>query len=242
MLISRSVILKTDDSTGVQLNDHSLLADEIQEGLERFQEYGYTSHPPDNSEALVVFPMGNRDHGICIAVDNRSFRLKALEKGEVAIYTDEGDSVILKRGNNIEINGSTSIKNTTTTFTINCTDAIVNSTSTTVNSETTDVNATTTATVTSPLATVNASTQTDIISPIINLTGNVNVAGNLSVSGPGASMSMNGTISLTGSMTATGDLADSGGSLDSLRTTYNSHTHDENGDGGGITDPPNQTA
>ncbi|EFO7235869.1 baseplate assembly protein, partial [Salmonella enterica] len=44
---------------------------------------------------------------------------------------------------------------------------------------------------------------------------------------------------------STGDIRDncdsSGKTMAEMRTTYNGHTHKENGDGGGITDKPGQS-
>jgi phage baseplate assembly protein V len=48
-----------------------------------------------------------------------------------------------------------------------------------------------------------------------------------------------GGLSATGLPTA-GSVEDTNGSMQEMRTIYNSHTHNENGDGGGITDDPNQ--
>lgn len=107
MSISRAVIETIKDDRGIQSMQASLLADEVQDDMERFQNYGFTSHPPKGSEGIAVFPGGDRSHGILIAVDNRTYRLKDLKGGEVAIYTDEGDSIILKRNHRIEVNTET---------------------------------------------------------------------------------------------------------------------------------------
>lgn len=74
--------------------------------------------PLPGAEALAAFIGGNRDHGIVIAVDDRRYRLRGLEGGEVAIYTDEGDKIVLKRGNKIEV--------TTQTFEVNTENYIIN--------------------------------------------------------------------------------------------------------------------
>jgi len=116
LMIGRGVVRNTDDSTSIQTVQVEILKDDIHD-LERFQNYGYTSVPLVTSEAVVVFPGGSKDHGIIVAVDDRRYRLRGLENGEVAIYTDEGDNIVLKRGNKIEAN--------TKTFTINAEDGII---------------------------------------------------------------------------------------------------------------------
>lgn len=52
-----------------------------------------------------------------------------------------------------------------------------------------------------------------------------------------------GDISSEGNIAAAGDISDQGDSSSSMATireVYNDHTHNENGDGGGVTDSPNQ--
>lgn len=105
LMVSRGVINMVNDTLGIQGVQVKLLDGEISE-MERFQDYGLTSVPPDKSEHVAVFIGGNRDHGVVIKCDNRKVRLKGLKKGEVAIYTDEGDNITLKRGHTIEVNAT----------------------------------------------------------------------------------------------------------------------------------------
>jgi phage baseplate assembly protein V len=97
------VIESTNDQSGIQRQDQSLLADEGKDGVERFQNYGFSSHPLRGAETLTVFLGGGRDHGVILACDDRLFRIRGLAEGEVAIYSDEGDTIILKRNNLIEV-------------------------------------------------------------------------------------------------------------------------------------------
>jgi phage baseplate assembly protein V len=73
--------------------------DETFEDREYFQHYGFTSRPKEGAE-IIIIREGN--HIIAIASDDRRYRI-ALEDGEVAIYTDEGDKIHLKRDRTIEI-------------------------------------------------------------------------------------------------------------------------------------------
>jgi len=97
MSIAKAVVDQINDSQGRQLVKIRVLSGETLSNVERFQNYGTTSYPPDSSDAAVVFAQGNRDQGIIVSVDNREFRLKNLEKGEVALYDDLGNKVHLKR-------------------------------------------------------------------------------------------------------------------------------------------------
>ncbi|KAF1051694.1 MAG: hypothetical protein GAK41_01250 [Burkholderia gladioli] len=83
------------------------LAGENMVDLELFQHYGLTSSPPAGTMVVVVPVGGKTSHGIVIATENGQYRLKALKPGEVAIYTDEGDSIVLSRGRVIDIKTKT---------------------------------------------------------------------------------------------------------------------------------------
>jgi phage baseplate assembly protein V len=103
LLVARGIITFIDPSGGLQRLQTELLKDELRDGLEQFEGYGFTAHPPRGLEALVLFLGGDRSHGVVVAVGDRKFRLKGLEEGEVALYTDEGDKLIFRRGRTLEI-------------------------------------------------------------------------------------------------------------------------------------------
>jgi len=202
-MISRAVVESTNDAEGLQLLKLAILAKENRSGVERFQDYGFSSNPKNGAEALVVCPQGNREHVIAVKVDDRRFRLKSLAEGEVALYTDEGDKIHFKRGGLIE---------------------------------------------------VLAASKVNIQSPLVQMSGNLIVDGNLSV---GGDSDISGNETVGGNSTVSGDVSAAnvsaasqvsgsvvgtpGTDLDTLKDTYNTHTHQENGDGGGTTDPPDQT-
>lgn len=98
LMVSRAVIMMVNDTLKMQGVQVNLMADVTRDGVERFQEYGFTSNPHPGAEAVVVSVGGNQDHGIVIAVDDRRFRLTGLAEGEVALYDDLGQKVHLTRG------------------------------------------------------------------------------------------------------------------------------------------------
>lgn len=109
LMVGRGLIQLSKDSGPTQRLQVSLMADEVRDNLERVQEYGFTSRPKPGAEAVVLFPGGSRDFGLVIAVDDRRYRLKSLQEGEVALYTDEGDAIHLKRGGTIEIKAASKV-------------------------------------------------------------------------------------------------------------------------------------
>jgi phage baseplate assembly protein V len=97
-LVARAVVNLVSDDVKMQVVQLTILEGETREGAERFQEYGFTSVPLEGAEAVVLSVGGRRDHLLVVAVDDRRNRLKDLVAGEVALYTDEGAKVHLKRG------------------------------------------------------------------------------------------------------------------------------------------------
>lgn len=94
----RARLTRITTTGGVQTAQLDAMADETLQSVEVFQHYGLTSVPPDGAMA-VVLPLGNRSsHGIVIATEHSQYRIQALQSGEVAIYTDEGAAITLKRG------------------------------------------------------------------------------------------------------------------------------------------------
>ena len=102
-MIARGRVSGVDDSNGMQFVQVSLLRDEAKADVERFQQYGFSSVPPAGSEAVCLFVGGGRDHGIIMSIDNRKSRIRGQASGEVGMYSDEGDYIVLKRGNTIEV-------------------------------------------------------------------------------------------------------------------------------------------
>jgi len=90
LMVGRAVLKAVDDSKKVQTVKAALLSDEVSEDVERYQEYGFSSVPFAESEAVVVFVGGNRAHGIVVATDDRARRPKNLTEGDVVLYTDKG--------------------------------------------------------------------------------------------------------------------------------------------------------
>lgn len=111
LMVGRAVITAVNAGGGMQVVQAEVLADEVKNAVEHFQPYGFTSTPLPGAEAVMVFVGGNRDHGISIVIDDRRYRLKGLEGGDVALYTDldDGDGaphkVVLRRDRQIDVFG-----------------------------------------------------------------------------------------------------------------------------------------
>lgn len=109
LMVSRAVVQLINDGAKMQELQVLLLSDELRARVERFQNYGFTSVPLAGAEALVVSVGGSRSHPVAVAVDDRRYRKRDLQPGETAIYTDEGDYVLLKRGRVVEVKAGTKV-------------------------------------------------------------------------------------------------------------------------------------
>ncbi|MFA6971625.1 MAG: phage baseplate assembly protein V [Gallionella sp.] len=105
LTVSRAVITLVNDSLKTQRMQLSLLDGEVMDGVERFQEYGFSSVPLPGCQAVMVCIGGSRSHGIVAATEDGRHRVKGLLPGETVIYDDLGQKVYLSR-NGIVIDGA----------------------------------------------------------------------------------------------------------------------------------------
>lgn len=191
LMVTRAVLTLINDGTGLQEVQAKLLAGEVMGGLERVQDYGFTSVPLPGAEAVALSVAGHRSHTLIIRADDRRYRLKALKGGEVAIYTDEGDSIHLKRGRLVQI--------TTQTLRIDAGMLVqINSPAVEINANTVDVDAELSMSVDTATHEVTASAQATIQAPAVALGGGT------------AAATMTGSLHITGDVTTGGDVTSDG--------------------------------
>ncbi|EPJ7506868.1 phage baseplate assembly protein V [Klebsiella pneumoniae] len=77
------------------------LAGEQLQDAELFQHFGFTSCPPAGTQCIVLPIGGQTSHAIIIATENGAYRLQ-VASGEMAIYSDEGAYVHIKKGRIVE--------------------------------------------------------------------------------------------------------------------------------------------
>jgi len=97
-LPARAVIKALETGLKVQKVQVKVLHSEVLNGAELFQQYGFTSAPPEDCEAVVVPIGGKSNHAIVIATEDRRYRPTTLERGEAACYTEEGLLLHFKKG------------------------------------------------------------------------------------------------------------------------------------------------
>lgn len=110
-VIARGKLLKTTWGKITRLKV-GLMAKEVYDGIEYPQNFGMASYPPADSQALVHFLAGNRDHGYVDKVFNPDLVPDDLEEGETVIYNafnaritlDKNSNIIVTTGENLTIN------------------------------------------------------------------------------------------------------------------------------------------
>ncbi|UNM95661.1 phage baseplate assembly protein V [Ignatzschineria rhizosphaerae] len=197
-LIRQGRLAILNDATDTQVAQVELFADEVVEGVERIQNYGFTSMPTEGGVYLMNIG-GKGNQPVIIAVNDDKTRLRVMP-GEVAIYHSEGHHVILKANGVIEADCTTLIANAEE--------------SVTVTTQTAEINATTSATIQSEVVTVDA--------PLTSMTGNLMVAGGIGTGGQqpeAGKVKIKGDFELDGSMDATGKVK-------SENVSLSDHDHD----------------
>ncbi len=110
LMLGRAVLRAVQDDTIHQYVQISALAGETKDKVERIQEYGFTSNPHSGAQVVFINFAGSREHPAVIAIDDPRYRKNNLATGEVAIYTDEGDFIHLKRGGIVEVKATTKLR------------------------------------------------------------------------------------------------------------------------------------
>ncbi|EKC7218790.1 phage baseplate assembly protein V [Salmonella enterica] len=203
----------TDSAAAVQRIQAQGIGNENLRGVELFQQYGFTSHPLPGTMGIVLPLGGVSSHSIVIATEHGAYRLQSLKPGEVALYTDEGAKIVLRRGKLIEADCET--------FRVNCTGLEVNCKQAAVNCDTFATTANDSATFTTPeLSTSKKLTAQGLIS------GN----GGMSVKGGEGSR-------FEGNLNQTGGSFKTDGDVSTAKTSLNHHKH-SGGHNGAPTDDP----
>jgi phage baseplate assembly protein V len=110
---TRVVLQSVDDASKMQTNKAIGLEGELVEGIERFQNYGFSSSPLPGTEIIAVPVGGDRSHLVAVGCDDRNSRLKDVKPGEVAMYSHNGDYIRLNSDNKLEAKTKESVIDST---------------------------------------------------------------------------------------------------------------------------------
>ena len=99
--ILRGIIHRSSESGRVL--QVSLGSGDTQDNIKKWEHFGFTSIPPLNSDALILFPSGSRTAGFCIASQSQTPCPVELKEGESAQYNQEQSFIALRLGGKVQI-------------------------------------------------------------------------------------------------------------------------------------------
>jgi len=102
-MVRRGLLSLVNDALGLQGLQANLLAGELRDKVERFQEYGFSSVPLPGAEAILLAVGANPGYLVAIAVDDKRYRPTGGAPGEVTLYSKFGHRILLKADGTIEI-------------------------------------------------------------------------------------------------------------------------------------------
>ena len=112
-VISRGILKKITPGK-TQTAQITLMKDEVFDGIEFPQTFGFISMPLDGAEAIALFFGGNRDHGTIATIFDKKYAPTDLEEGESCIYNKvSGTRIYLRKNGDVEIKSDSKIAITT---------------------------------------------------------------------------------------------------------------------------------
>ena len=87
LMIRRALIDLVNDDHAVQVLQLKVYRDELRQGVERLQEYGFSSVPLPGGQAVLAAVDGEAGHCLVIGTDDRRHRPRKLKPGDVMLYT-----------------------------------------------------------------------------------------------------------------------------------------------------------
>jgi len=124
-MLTRAVVSGIVEDLQRQNLQVKMHADESADNIERFQNYGMSSYPPEGAEAIVAALGGALSGLVAIAVEDKKVRPKG-ESGDVFLYHLEGHKIRLTKDGKIILTAQDVIFEIANTFTISTTDVIFN--------------------------------------------------------------------------------------------------------------------
>ncbi len=101
-LLLKGILENVNTSSAYQVCKVYLQRDEIQNNVERIQEYGFTSIPEDGAQVLLGCLNGDRNQSIVLCVGDSRYKVTGSE-GDVILHSKGNNKVHLKADGDILI-------------------------------------------------------------------------------------------------------------------------------------------
>lgn len=121
-IIGRARVKFVDDSGPVQKMQVLMNGIETPDNRLRVAEFGFTSNPPIDSDAITLHVAGDRSAGAVIGTNHQPSRPTGLKPGETMLYSQDGKYVYLTASGGIvvEAKGQPVTVNDASNVTVNC--------------------------------------------------------------------------------------------------------------------------
>lgn len=122
MLFGRGRVTGVNDSGTIQVMQVKMNARETGDNRYRVAEFGFTSVPPDGSDALVMSVAGDRGVGAVVGTNHQASRPTGLQSGESMLYSEDGKQIYMTADGGIVVNakGQNVVVNNAANVTWNC--------------------------------------------------------------------------------------------------------------------------
>lgn len=109
-MIRRVTLKNTNDAGETQRTSVEVAAGVWRDDVEVMQPYGFSSNAPEDGALGIVVAIGG-DEGdlIVFPVGNPSKRMGGLQPGEVGIYNEHGDKIVIAPGGGIAVQSAGSV-------------------------------------------------------------------------------------------------------------------------------------
>lgn len=135
-IVGRGRVKFVNDGGAVQILQVQLNGLETPDNRYRVAEFGFTSNPPIDSDAIALHVAGDRSAGVVLGTNHQASRPTDLPAGATMIYSEDGKSVYLTaddgiiieaKGQNVVVNDAANVTcNASGTLTINAPTIVLN--------------------------------------------------------------------------------------------------------------------
>lgn len=100
-MIVRGIVKIIQEDTKIQVYQVESFEDDLRDDVEKFQEFGFKSYAPVNSEVIMINVGGSNEHSVVISSEHRETlqKLEKLDEGDSMFYNKEGKYLHLKKKN-----------------------------------------------------------------------------------------------------------------------------------------------
>jgi phage gp45-like len=125
MMVAPVQITTTDDTGLIQKAQIGVKSTpELMDGVPILEQYGFHANMPPKTDALALFGNGLRANPIVVGTNNQASRPKNFKPGEVAVFTNEGDTLKFARQQAVSLSAGNSYTLNTKQSTTNAQDGV----------------------------------------------------------------------------------------------------------------------